>query len=211
MIEIWKNEWKKYRLYYQTHAYLMFLLFLVVGIFTYRAMGTVMESNGEYEGIKTALREFFSHKGVASDITNFEIMLELIQNNVEACVIGIVLGFIPIIIFPYLSTAFNGMIIGVVLRLWVEGGNSLMSAIVLGLLPHGITELTAMFLSTGMGSFASISILRMIFRKRKEGSPTLKELCKMIGMSFATVVIPLLVISAVIEAYVTPLLLASTM
>jgi stage II sporulation protein M len=71
------------------------------------------------------------------------IFLNNIQSAFFAFVFGVFFG-----IFPIVSSALNGLILGVVASLSVSVGGF---AILLRLLPHGIFELPAIFISFGMG------------------------------------------------------------
>ena len=69
------------------------------------------------------------------------------------------------------------------------------------LLPHILTELTAFFISSGLGLWLGVKFFRKLFFHEHE------EFKAAFGYSwrkFYTIVIPLLLISALIEAFVTP-------
>lgn len=113
----------------------------------------------------------------------------ILRNNFQASVIAIALGLF-LGIFPVAASLYNGVIIGYVLR---------RSADVAGvlsfwrLLPHGVFELPAIFISFGLGIklgmfVASISPWKEL---KKRAYNSLKVL--------VLIVLPLLIIAAVIE------------
>jgi stage II sporulation protein M len=73
-----------------------------------------------------------------------------------------------------------------------------------GLLPHGIFELPALIIGEAAAlSFGSMAIIALISKKRRDQlSPNLKRNLKYLALAFA-----LLLPAAIIETYITPLLL----
>lgn len=113
----------------------------------------------------------------------------IFTNNIQSGFMGIIYGF-ALGIFPILATFANGYIVGYVSSSAVSssGASSLLS-----LLPHGIFELPAIFISFGMG----IKFGTFIFYKRKMEHFT-KFFINALRV-FVFVVIPLLIIAAIIE------------
>jgi stage II sporulation protein M len=110
-------------------------------------------------------------------------------NNLQIGLMGMIYGFF-LGIFPILATFVNGYVVGYVSSSVVSssGASSLLS-----LLPHGIFELPAIFISFGMG----IKFGTFIFQKKK-----MEHFEKFLINSlrvFVFVVLPLLFIAAIIE------------
>ena len=153
----------------------------------------------------TALIGFFIQPPESVSIKILEFIKELIEktqnmsqgelvsfiffNNLQSSFIGIISGFF-LGIFPLISTIANGYILGFVSKLAVnaEGFSSL-----LRLLPHGIFELPAIFISFGLG----IKFGTFIFQKNK--SESFKIFLWNSIRVFLTIVIPLLIIAGIIE------------
>lgn len=76
----------------------------------------------------------------------------------------------------------------------------LWKTVVFGHIPHGTFELSAVFLSLSMGLYVGTYWLR----KWKEYNA--KYLFKQTALTFCVIIFPLIVIAALIETYVTPLL-----
>jgi stage II sporulation protein M len=113
----------------------------------------------------------------------------IFKNNIISSFMGIIYGFF-LGIFPILATIANGYVVGYVSSYAISssGVSSL-----LNLLPHGIFELPAIFISFGMG----IKFGTFIFCKEK-----IKSFGKFFINSlrvFVFVVMPLLIIAAIIE------------
>jgi stage II sporulation protein M len=120
--------------------------------------------------------------------------LIFIRNTLASAIaisFGIFLGLIP------LAAAFiNGALVGTVLS-GVEATRK--TAAVLMLLPHGIFELPALFISWGTGIWVGTNA----FRKEKE---TFRERQKKVIRIFFLIILPLLLIAAVIESSAIALL-----
>jgi stage II sporulation protein M len=117
-------------------------------------------------------------------------MIEFIfANNLQSSFMGMIFGF-ALGIFPILATLANGYVVGYVSSSAVSSSGI---SSLLNLLPHGIFELPAIFISFGMG----IKFGTFIFYKEK-----MKHFSKFFINSlrvFVFVVIPLLIIAAIIE------------
>ena len=119
-------------------------------------------------------------------------------NNAFTCFLDIILG--PLVgIFPLFSTFLNGGLIGWFAR---KEGLTILFAIV----PHGLFELPAFFISTAIGLKLGREVLK------KKGERHLKEELRKGLRVFFTFIILLLVIAALIESaliVLIPLLLNS--
>ena len=117
------------------------------------------------------------------------LILFIFFNNIKVGFLGMMYGF-ALGIFPALSIFVNGYVVGYVSSSAVSssGLGSLLS-----LLPHGIFELPAIFISFGMG----LKFGTFLFKEEK-----MKSFQRFFMNSirvFVFVVIPLLIIAAIIE------------
>ena len=96
------------------------------------------------------------------------------------------------------------MTVGIALAfLQLEGGEPL-KLLLLGIVPHGIIELPAIYLSGSIGLFISINLARKIF----SSTPiSFKEVLWQATRSFVLVVAPLILLAAILESTLTPFLL----
>lgn len=117
-------------------------------------------------------------------------------NNLQSSFMGIVLGAL-LGVFPVVSAVLNGYILGFVASRVTEG-NSLF--VLWRILPHGIFELPALFISLGMG----VRLGTFIFKKNK-GEAFRYLLFNSMG-AFLLIVVPLLIVAAIIEGSLIVLL-----
>ena len=146
--------------------------------------------------ILTYFNEIVADSGIVRDDGSFSA-LALFGNNLRAMVLSTLYGFIPFLYLPALSMGVNAILLGMVASS-VNGQWLLLAA---GILPHGIFELPALCLSLAAGLCLCQNINRYI-RKNEKGfmKPLLLNILRVTGL----VVIPLLVVAAIMESYVTP-------
>lgn len=110
--------------------------------------------------------------------------------------LGVGLGIVPL-----LSAAFNGLVIG------LAGYNILpgegLTFFVLGVLPHGILEVPLLLLSTAIGIKVGFGTLKKILGRESFFKENLKNGLKFYGI----VILPLTLLTAFIEVFITPLFL----
>lgn len=147
----------------------------------------------------SAFNEDIAGSGIVQEDGSFNV-LALFANNLRAMVLGILYGFIPFLYLPALALGVNAAILGMLASL-IDGQWLLLAA---GILPHGIFELPALFLSLAAGLCLCKNI-NVYIRKNEKG--VMKPLLLNILRVVALLVLPLLVIAAVMETYVTPALM----
>jgi stage II sporulation protein M len=122
-------------------------------------------------------------------LSQFEMIKFILFNNVQSSFLGVVLG-VFLGIFPLFFAAFNGYVLGFVALLSVEAGGA---GVLWRILPHGIFELPAVFISLGLG----LRMGMLIFQSAKIKS--FKDYFGEFIRVFILVVLPLLAIAAIIE------------
>lgn len=122
---------------------------------------------------------------------SIDMILFLFKNNTFASFFGLVFGsFFGI--FSVINAALNGFVLGIAANMSVTE-NGILS--LWRILPHGIFELPALFISLGMGLRLGFFIFSK--EKMKEFNYRLKGALK----SFLMIVIPLLLIASIIEGF----------
>lgn len=129
------------------------------------------------------------------------IAMLIFIKNASAMVIGFVLS--PILcLVPILTLTINGWLIAFISTVVIQEKS--LGFLLAGLLPHGIFELPALILGQAAAlSFGAVVILAL-FKKEKRNQllPALKQ-----NLKYLVVALVLLLPAAIIETYVTPLLL----
>ena len=152
--------------------------------------------------ISTALKGVMDKVKESGEVT-FSI---LFLNNARACLFFILLGIIPFIFYPVIALFINGAVTGAIGAIFMQssaGANLLKFSI--GILPHGVVEIPAVLISFGCGYMICKELTKKILSK--EHMP-IKEVFLYAIKTYVLVVIPLLLVAALIEAKVTPLLMS---
>lgn len=148
---------------------------------------------------------------MASNHPQLWMFVFLFFNNAIKAVLfmflGAFLGLLPL----YVLFA-NGGVLGYVLQTASGSEMSGVELFVKGILPHGIIELPALFLSCGYGIRFGFLLVRGLFlamvpaRRQQAGADILHFLTVLVPLSLCLVTAML--VAAIIETLVTPLLLA---
>lgn len=128
-------------------------------------------------------------------------VLALFLNNLEATAFIMLYGLLPFIQLPALALGVNAMMLGVMAAWYAAEGISPL-AYLAALLPHGVLELPALFLAFGTGLYICGQLTR---RCRKDQSARSVWACMSLASQvLLSVLVPLLLAAAFVEAYVTP-------
>lgn len=139
-----------------------------------------------YDEILKLLKEILEE---TENLSQLELIWFIISNNIQSSFLGILFGFIYGI-FPLIIAIANGYILGFVSSMSVSesGFFSLWK-----ILPHGIFELSAIFISLGLG----LKFGTFIFQKNK--SKSFKNYLINSIKVFLLIVVPLLILAGIIE------------
>ena len=129
--------------------------------------------------------------------------LGLFVNNLQACMFTMLYGLLPFVCFGALPLGINAGMMGLMAAHAIATGQVL--PFLVGILPHGIVELPAMVLSIGMALYVCGHMTRRC-RKDKTARSFLDCLA-VISRFLFLLLVPMLVVAAMIEAWVTPALL----
>ena len=153
----------------------------------------------ETDEIVKELKSFFLP---FEETTRLESLLFIFENNAVKLMIALLFGIFAGLV-PMFSVFANGFILGILAKIVLEKVSLLF--FVAGILPHGIIEIPAFIIASAIGIKIGKTAIWCLFGKsRKE---TLKEeIFK--GLKFYILILtPLIFLAALIEVFVTPLVL----
>ncbi len=164
-----------------------FIYFIIGVFFVFALIGFFVPASEEITKIILEFIEKLLEQ--TKDMSQGELIGFIFTNNLQSSFFGLFFGII-LGIFPVFAAIINGYILGFVGAISVETEGSF---ILLNLLPHGIFELPAIFISLGLG----LKMGSFIFQKEKRKS--FKKYFWNSLKVFLFVVLPLLIIAAIIE------------
>ena len=134
-------------------------------------------------------------------LSKLELAAAIFLNNTLKTVLAILLGSLFGII-PAVFLLGNGIALGVIFSLSAQTRGLWLS--LLSIVPHGLLELPAVFLGTSIGLMVGSRVMKQFFRPPKTtiGSELVQGL-----RFFITVILPLLFIAALVEAFLTSALI----
>ena len=146
--------------------------------------------------------------GLTNDVPQSQMMATLFFNNVIASLLSMLYGLIPFLPLSALALGTNALMLGAFAALYLSQGLGL-GVYLVGILPHGVFELTALILACTLGLLICRTGTDRL-RRKKEAVPLWPRLQDCLRV-FLFGVVPLLAAAALIEAYITPVLLALVM
>ncbi len=142
--------------------------------------------------------------------TPFERLLTIFKSNLYNCITAILLG-IGFGIIPIYIAMYNGVLMGTVISFTSKMPYGI-AKFVVSILPHGIIEIPIMLISIGIGlrmGHNTYSFLKVLLKgdaKLYKKRILIQELKQSILICVRWI-IPGLLIAAIIEAYLTPLII----
>lgn len=128
--------------------------------------------------------------------------LRIALNNLRATIFCILYGLIPFLFLPALPIGLNAAVLGAITAFYLVRGLS-MTLLLSGLLPHGIFEIPALLLAFSCGLYLCQTLTDRIRHPDSE-HPSLSQCATELVRIYLTLIAPLLIIAAVVEAYITP-------
>ena len=139
--------------------------------------------------------------GIIAPLPQIAVFIFILLKNISVIVLSFVMS--PLLcIIPVITLVINGGVIGLVSAIIVEEES--LPFLLAGILPHGILELPALIMGEAVALSFGIAVLQGIFGKDKRDSikSNVKNNLKYLAISAG-----LFLAAAIIETFVTPILL----
>jgi stage II sporulation protein M len=222
---LYREEWdawrKHYRKYFKYAA-------RALGVGFVAGFAYFMLSPGqEKKALEFVIRAL---KDIDLQGTPLVLALTLFYHNSRASVVAVAAGIVPFLFLPILDPLLNGGVLGLLVSVTKHQGLDVPRLVLTKILPHGVFELSAvlyatslgLYLSAGMGKKAVAAWREKQGRRHSQPPPApdltnsletyperaaeYESLTRNIVRSFVLVVLPLLLIAAFIEGFITPIL-----
>ena len=147
----------------------------------------------------------------------FELFTAFFINNIQVPLQILLLSLIPIPFIYTLVLLVNGIMIGAVFYIYqavqlIHGeGDALYLIILKDFLPHAVIELLGFIIATAIAYRVNQWIMRNIINLFRQQTKlpiyyTLKQLLYYSALTFAFIILPLILLAAMIESYITPII-----
>jgi stage II sporulation protein M len=174
-------------------------ILIVAGIFIISFMAGLLVSLQDLGLSENYLDMLKNSFGWIKDLNPVAIMLVIFLNNAVKSLLSLVLGA-GFGLIPVLFVAGNGLILGLLVNLVLKQEGFLF--VLAALLPHGIIELPMVFISAGLGLRLGYFMYISLKGEKKDMRFELIESLRI----YVRIIMPLLFVSAMIETFVTPLI-----
>jgi stage II sporulation protein M len=125
-----------------------------------------------------------------------EVGGKLFLNNLEACLL-LFLGGASFGIFTIFIMSLNGIVIGAILEIVHEQHSA--AFVAAAILPHGIFEIPGFIIAGALGIMLSQSLVNEYYGKGDAAADTQR-----LARNFVLLVLPLIAVAALVEAFITP-------
>ncbi|KYC52238.1 MAG: hypothetical protein AMQ22_00915 [Candidatus Methanofastidiosum methylothiophilum] len=171
----------------------LFLLGSISGFYIFKIL-----LNNNPEVIDTFLKEFQDMFGPLKEMTSLELFYTIFFVNTRTSFLIMMLG-VFLGLFPFMSLWGNGTVLGLIYGKFIaEGGNPIV--FLMGILPHGVIEIPAILIAASQGFRIGKEIISPPFGKSR--SESLRVNIRM-GLKLFALIIPLLLVAAFIEVYIS--------
>ena len=154
-------------------------------------------------GFSAYLQHLFQGMDLTDGAGNLSPLL-LLANNLRACAVTMLYGLIPFVRLPALALGVNAVLLGGLAACYAATDTTML-LYAASLLPHGIFELPALVIALALGVSLCSHVTDFVRHNQKGVMvPLMLQTLRVLLLR----VLPLLIVAAVMEAYVTPLVLA---
>lgn len=198
--ETWKTVIKLVRQH--KWIFMLFIVICLMGI----PLGYFLPDNVQKEGLSD-YENSLNEDGLINNPDSFSVFFGIFLRNALSAFLVIAL---PIVLFlPSLSLFFgiiNGAMIGIMFNEYYTTFNagSVINYIIY-ILPHGFIEVPTIILAAYLGFLIGF---KLIFRNKLVSDRSFKELLSDTLFIYLFLILPLLLIAALIEAYITPMIIS---
>lgn len=181
-----------------------------VAVFTVSFIAGILISAKYPEASEKVLEMMKVAYGGITALDPFGMMIAIFKNNLQSTFIALLLG-LGFGIFPFAVAMLNGLVLGILVESFIKTKGAFF--VLAAILPHGILELPIVLISIGIG-FRLGHAVYLSFIRLKTGHELLHELeqlwyeLKQGIIFYIKIVVPLLLLAAVIESYITPLFIS---
>ncbi|MBN2245620.1 MAG: stage II sporulation protein M [Candidatus Aminicenantes bacterium] len=196
----YKDQWKQFREKFLGVFILSAVLFTVTAVLAYIYF---LYHPEQAQSVFAKLAEILRRKIPLQ--SGFKQAIAIFINNSMGSFLALFLGLVPFLFLPILSIISNGTAMGIVSAVSAAQGLN-PSKIFISIAPHGLLELPALFYAAGLGIYISREIIKHLLFQEYVREPFIPLIRKII-ITFLAVILPLLLIAALIESFITPALI----
>ncbi len=157
---------------------------------------------GFADGYLALIEDVMAQAGVLEAGSSAEMAVLLLTNNLRATINAVFYGFVPFIRYPALVLGSNALTLSAMGVTYIRDGLYTPAAFFAGILPHGIFEILALLISCAVG-LCHCRLATDLILKKELTTPARTQIVSLAWV-YAAMALPLLIIAALVEAFLTP-------
>jgi stage II sporulation protein M len=134
--------------------------------------------------------------GQVLDADPITLAMKIFLNNLQACLL-LFLGGASLALFTFFIIGMNGLVIGGIMELIRQQQGFFY--VIAGIVPHGIFEIPSFIISGALGLMLAEALWAEWY-----GQASAADTASYLGKIFVAVVVPLVALAAIVEAFITP-------
>lgn len=136
------------------------------------------------------------------DPTNVQKFYSILLNNLFIALLIILCGFIPVYGIPSIYGLLSFASVGIIAGYGTIVKHNVLQTMLIAFVPHAVIEIIPILYSVAIGMYVNKNIVnKVFFRKRK--SAKIREMLMQGFTSYIVIIIPLFLLAAVVEAFIT--------
>ncbi|WP_430787030.1 stage II sporulation protein M [Virgibacillus flavescens] len=137
--------------------------------------------------------------------TNVQKFFSILLNNLFVGGMIILSGFIPVYGLPFIYGLLSFAAVGIITGYGIIMKHNVLQTMVIAFIPHAVIEIIPILYSVAIGMYVNKNMVRKVFlRKRK--SEKVRNMLMQGSTSYIIIVIPLFLLAALVEAFITSFL-----
>jgi stage II sporulation protein M len=204
----YSKEWSRFRKKFFKIFVFVLIIFVLLVFFSHVFL---VKNPDQVQKIITELQKKLLER-IPLHTTGIRLFLAIFLNNLRISFFSILFGLIPFLFLPILGIFRNAIFMGAVTAVSHLKGMKVYEVLLLYIMPHGIFELPAIIYSVSLGIFLSFHISKRILlghsriqsldARDKNDEESMFALLKRAFMTWIGVIVPLLFLGAIVEAFI---------
>jgi len=201
LLRIYSDEWN----FFRRTLFRTFLVLSVLCVVTITMSYDYYRRHPDKMRSKFSMLRNYTQEHDLAEKGGVKRCAKLFLNNLLASIQVTISGFVPFLFLPIVTVITSSMPAGLLIAaneaLGMQGN---FSFLLQKLVPHGIFEFVAMLYASSIGIYVTKQMSRKLISRYRLITLSFGNLCKQAARSFFFFVVPLLLIAAVVQTFVTP-------
>ncbi|WP_227397000.1 stage II sporulation protein M [Jeotgalibacillus aurantiacus] len=139
------------------------------------------------------------------EMTNVQTFFSILLNNLFVGGMIILCGFIPLYGLPFVYGVLSFASVGIIAGYGIIMKYNVLQTMLIAFIPHAVIEIIPILYSVAIGTYINKNIVKKVFLKKRKS----EKITKMLGQSITSyiiIIIPLFFLAALVEAFITSVL-----